>query len=676
MKHTRVDFVSLAHAVRFLSMDAVERARSGHPGLPMGMAEVATVLFSQFLKFDPKVPDWADRDRFVLSAGHGSMLLYALLYLTDFADVHQEALKNFRQLGSITPGHPEFGTTSGVETTTGPLGQGLAQAVGMALAERILHARFGSDLVDHRTYVLVSDGDLMEGVSHEAASFAGHLGLGRLTILWDDNQYSIDGPTSLTVSENTLQRFEAYGWSTTAIDGHDPEAVVQALTMAHKEERPSFIACRTTIGYGAPTLSGSEKCHGNPLGAQEVEATRQALNWPFAPFVVPEGILQAWRTIGRKGAKERALWQQRLDQTESQTRATFERMLKGELPHGWSKALETFKNEVKLKRSQISTRKASQGVLEALGGSIPEFIGGSADLTASTGTKTTMMQLINAHAYNRGYIHYGVREFAMASVMNGLAVHRGIIPYGGTFLVFSDYMRNAIRLSALMGLRVIYVLTHDSIGLGEDGPTHQPIEHLASLRAMPNVMVYRPADAIETAECWSLALEDHKAPSILVLTRQDVPSLDRGAENLCVFGGYVLHESSTGYRDITLIATGSEVHLIEKVRVILEQEGRGVAVVSMPCWERFEQQSEDFQRQVLGETGIRVAVEAASPFGWERYVGRDGLILGIESYGKSAPGEVLLEHFGFTPQAIAQKAREKLAQKRDTSYNLRRSHQI
>ena len=657
-----VDHAAMANAVRFLAIDAVEKAQAGHPGMPLGMADVATVLFSRFLSFDPTMSYWPNRDRFVLSAGHGSMLLYAIYYLTGFPDVDIAAIKNFRQIGSTTPGHPEFKTTLGVDITTGPLGQGLANSVGMALAERMLNARFGDDIVDHRTYVIASDGDLMEGISHEAASLAGHLNLDRLTVLWDDNRISIDGPTNLTISDDTCKRFQAYGWMTQSIDGHDPQAIAHALERAQQEKRPSLIACRTIIGYGTPTKAGTEKCHGSPLGKEEISQARERLGWPYPEFEIPAEIMAAWHAVGERGQVRRHSWEQALMADETK-RQQFNQVISGDLVQDWDQPIKTLKQQwlnCQLNgQLRMATRKASQEILKALTSTVTTLVGGSADLSNSNLTRTSGMVSVTKDSYHGQYIFYGVREFCMAAVMNGFAVHGGFIPYGGTFLVFSDYMRSAIRLSALMGLQVIYVFTHDSIGVGEDGPTHQPIEHLAMLRATPNLVVYRPADAIETAECWTMACSDRHHPSALILGRQEVESIEHmGEENKCAFGGYVVCDT-TKKQEVTLIASGSEVAIAQKVRVLLEAAEIGTVVVSMPSWEIFDRQPLWFRQSVLGEGCLRVAIEAASPLGWERYVGLDGLIIGLDDYGLSGPGETLFEHFGFTSEKIVQKIIDK-----------------
>jgi transketolase len=650
----------LANAIRALAMDAVQAANSGHPGMPMGMADVATVLFGRFLKFDPTDPAWPDRDRFVLSAGHGSMLLYALLHLTGYEDMTMEQLKNFRQLGSKTAGHPEYGHAAGIETTTGPLGQGLANAVGMALAERQLRARFGEGLVDHRTYVIASDGDMMEGISHEACSLAGHQRLDRLIVLYDDNQISIDGSTSLAFSDDTAKRFAAYGWHSTAIDGHDPAQVEQALRAAQNSDRPTLIACRTVIAYGAPTKAGTASAHGSPLGADEIAAARERLGWPYPAFEVPAAILEAWRAIGRRGAGQRASWQSRLQAQEASVRAEFERVQARRLPEGLDRLLQEHKQRLAEEKPTWATRKASQEALQVLTAAIPEMIGGSADLTPSNNTDTKSTPELNASAPGGRYIHYGVREHAMAAAMNGIALHRGLIPYGGTFLIFSDYCRPAIRLCALMGQRVVFVMTHDSIGLGEDGPTHQPIEHLAALRAMPNLWVMRPADPIETAECWALAIAREDGPSLLALSRQNVPTV-RGADdvNRSARGAYVLAEAE-GRRRLSLLATGTEVSIALKARERLQAFGIGCAVVSMPCFELFDQQDAAYRAEVLGP-GQRIAIEAASPYGWARYVGHDSNVVGMMSFGASAPAAKLYDHFGITADRVVELARRRLS---------------
>jgi transketolase len=646
----------MANAIRALAMDAVEQAKSGHPGMPMGMADAATVLWSRFLKFDPAQPGWADRDRFVLSAGHGSMLLYALLHLTGYPDMSIDELKRFRQLGSRTAGHPEYGHAPGIETTTGPLGQGLANAVGMALAERLLAARFGSELVDHHTYVIVGDGCLMEGISQEAISLAGHLRLAKLIVLWDDNSISIDGSTGLSTSDNQLERFTAAGWDAAAVDGHDHDAVTAALARARATGLPSLIACRTTIAFGAPTKAGSAAAHGAPLGAAEIAGARARLGWSEPPFAIPADIAAWWRAQGARGAAAAKAWAARLDAAAPATRAEFQRRIAGTLPPAVAAAIAGMRTTFAAEAPKTATRQASGRVLDALAPVLPELIGGSADLTGSNNTMAKGQKVATPGDFSGSYIHYGVREHGMAAAMNGLAVHGGVIPYGGTFLVFADYCRPAIRLSALMGLRVVYVMTHDSIGLGEDGPTHQPVEHLASLRAIPNLRVFRPADAVETAECWELALAAQRNPSVLALTRQSVPTLRRGmtAENLSARGAYVLAEAE-GTRQVTLLATGSEVALAMAARDLLRARGVASAVISMPCWALFDGQEPAYRAGVLGSVP-RVAVEAASPFGWERYIGEGGAMLGMTGFGASAPVEDLYRHFGITADAVAEAA--------------------
>ncbi len=657
----RADHRDMANAIRFLAVDAVQRARSGHPGMPMGMADVATVLFNRFLRFDPARPDWADRDRFVLSAGHGSMLLYSLLYLTGYPDMTLEELKNFRQLGSRTAGHPEYGHAAGIETTTGPLGQGLANAVGMALGERVMNAAFGDDLVDHYTYVIAGDGCLMEGVSHEAASLAGHLGLGRLIVLFDDNGISIDGPTSLTLSDDQLARFRAYGWQVDSVDGHDPEAVAVAIAAARETDQPSLIACRTTIGYGAPTKAGTAATHGAPLGEEEIAGAREALGWGYPAFEIPSEILSAWREAGARGAEASATWDRRLAATDAAAREEFKRRVEGRLPDRWRDAVVSLKQEISREAPSQATRISSHKVLESLAAKIPELVGGSADLTGSNNTRAAGQEAITRENYGGNYVYYGVREHAMAAAMNGLALHGGIIPYGGTFLVFTDYCRPSIRLSAIMGLGVVYVMTHDSIGLGEDGPTHQPIEHLAALRAMPNLLVFRPADAVETAECWALAMEHRQRPSVLALTRQNLPTVrgEHSKENLSAHGGYILAPSDRA-REVTLISSGSEVSIALKAQALLREEGISAAVVSMPCWELFEEQTQHYRDEVLGPGALHIAVEAAVPFGWERWIESGGGFVGMRSFGASAPGGALYEHFKITPEAVVEAVKARL----------------
>ena len=648
----RVDERAMANAIRALAMDAVQNANSGHPGMPMGMADAATVLFSRFMKLDPARPDWPDRDRFVLSAGHGSMLQYALHHLLGYDDMPIEQLRRFRQLGSRTAGHPEYGHAKGIETTTGPLGQGIATAVGMALAERMLAARYGADLVDHYTYVIAGDGCLQEGISHEAIDLAGHLRLERLIVLWDDNAISIDGPTSLSTSTDQLARFAAAGWDVAAVDGHDPEALAGALTEARSADKPSLIACRTVIGKGAPNLGGSEKSHGAPLGEAEIAATRENIGWPHPPFVVPPAILGAWREIAAHGRAARLDWEKRL--AASPRRQDFETAIAGQLPDAVFDALAAFRKAHVEAATKVATRKASEMALGVINGATDLTVGGSADLTHSNLTITKGMGRIAPGDYAGAYIHYGIREHGMAAAMNGIALHRGLVPYGGTFMCFADYARGAMRLSALMGQRIIYVMTHDSIGLGEDGPTHQPIEHLAMLRATPNTNVFRPADIIETAECWELALKAQDRPSVLVLSRQNLPMLRpaSSAGNLSARGAYLLREPE-GPRDITLLATGSEVEIaVAAAETLKASHGIAAAVVSMPCWELFEAQDAAYRAAVLGSVP-RVAVEAAARLGWDRWIGEDGAFIGMSGFGASAPAPDLYAHFGITAGAVA-----------------------
>ena len=656
--HTR-----LANAIRALAMDAVEQAKSGHPGMPMGMADVATVLWTKHLKFDPTAPHWPDRDRFVLSAGHGSMLLYALLHLTGFADMTLDEIKNFRQLGARTAGHPEYGHADGIETTTGPLGQGLANAVGMALAERMLAARFADAAVDHHTYVIAGDGCLMEGISHEAISLAGHLRLSKLVVLFDDNSISIDGSTDLTVSDDQVARFKACGWNAVAIDGHDPAAIDAALTAAKTSDRPTMIACKTTIGYGAPTKAGTAGSHGAPLGAGEIAGARARLGWTHAPFEIPADILAEWRAAGAAGAAKRAAWERRVAKLEPAAKAEFKRTMDGKLPKGWLEACAAFKEKLSADKPSIATRIASQNALDLLAGLVPELVGGSADLTGSNNTKAKAQNIVKAGSFAGAYIHYGVREHAMAAAMNGIALHRGLIPYGGTFFVFTDYCRPSIRLSALMGQRAIYVMTHDSIGLGEDGPTHQPVEHLAAMRAIPNLWTLRPADAVETLEAWQIAIARDDGPTLLCLTRQNLPTLRTTytAENLTAKGGYVLAEAEGGERQATLIATGSEVSIAMDARKLLAADGIRAAVVSMPCLEAFDKQTAKYRKEVLGAARTpRIVCEAGLGFGWDKYIDGKGAFVGMAGFGASAPAPALFKHFGITAEAIAAAAKKSI----------------
>ena len=645
----------LANAIRVLAMDAVEAANSGHPGMPMGMADVATVLFTRYLKFDPAQPGWADRDRFVLSAGHGSMLIYALLHLTGYARPTIEDIRCFRQLGSPCAGHPENFELPGVECTTGPLGQGFAMAVGMAIAERHLNAVFGDDLVDHRTWVVAGDGCLQEGINHEAVGLAGHLGLGRLIVLWDDNRITIDGGTELSTSEDIGARYQASGWHFAACDGHDPEDVARAIDEALADPRPSLIGCRTVIGKGAPTKQGTSKTHGSPLGKDEVAATRKALGWTDAPFVVPEPVRHAWLEAGKRGDAARVAWEGRLE--TSLHRAEFERRMRGDMPDGGAAGTQLLQNLLANPQT-VATRKASENALEVLTPALPELIGGSADLTGSNNTKTSATKPLTKDDYAGRYLYYGIREFGMAAAMNGMALHGGVIPYGGTFLVFADYMRNAIRLSALQRVRVVYVLTHDSIGLGEDGPTHQPIEHLMSLRLIPNLHVFRPCDAVETAECWALALKRKDGPSVLALSRQNLPQLRTEGGMLSARGAYRL-QAAEAPRRVILIATGSEVEIAVGVRRLLEAEGIGADVVSMPSWELFALQDQAYRDDILPDVQpaeiLRASIEAGATLGWERHTMVRGLRFGIDGFGASAPAPDLYRHFGLTADQIAPK---------------------
>ena len=651
----------MANAIRFLAIDAVEQAKSGHPGLPMGAADIATVLFTEFLKFDPTAPDWADRDRFVLSAGHGSMLLYSLLYLLGYEDFTLDELKNFRQLGSRTAGHPEYGHGAGIETTTGPLGQGFGNAVGMAIAERLQADRFGKPLVDHYTYVLAGDGCLMEGISQEALTLAGHLKLNKLIVFWDDNGISIDGKVEITDSTNQLERFDASGWNTLRVDGHDPEAIAAAITQAQASDSPPLIAAKTTIGFGAPNKAGTAKAHGAPLGAEEIALTREALNWPHEPFEVPSDILDAWRIAGLRSAHAHKDWQKRFAEADTEARAEFERRNRGDLPSTFTQAVLDYKKQLAADQPTMATRKASEAVLNVINEVVPETIGGSADLTGSNNTKTPQTEPVTPDDFSGRYIHYGVREHGMAAAMNGMALHGGIIPYSGGFLIFSDYCRPSIRLAALMKQRVIHVMTHDSIGLGEDGPTHQPVEHFAALRAIPDLTLYRPADITETLECWQLALEHRDGPSVLALTRQNLPSLRKSYEesNLCAKGAYVLVDTDADAA-VTLFASGSEAEIAVDAQKELSGAGVATRVVSVPSFELFEAQSDDYKAAVIGESRVKVAVEAGIRMGWDRFIGNDGIFVGMTGFGASGPYKALYEHFGITSDAGVASVKERL----------------
>ncbi len=649
----------MANAIRFLSMDAVEKANSGHPGLPMGAADIATVLFTRCMKFDPKNPLWPDRDRFVLSAGHGSMLLYSVLHLTGYEDMTMDEIRNFRQMGAKTAGHPEYGHATGIETTTGPLGQGIATAVGMAIAEKKLADEFGADLQDHHTFVLVGDGCLMEGISQEAISLAGHLKLNKLIVIWDDNNISIDGPISISDSTDQHMRFRASGWNTVAIDGHDPDAIHAAIEAAKLSDKPTMIAAKTVIGFGAPNKAGTHKVHGSPLGADEIAAARVALGWDAEAFTVPADVLSAWREAGAKGASTREAWEKRL--AASDKKAEFSRRFAGELPGTLKGAIAAYKQKLAETKPNPATRKASEDALEVINGVLAETIGGSADLTGSNNTKTSQTKSITPTDFSGRYLHYGIREHGMAAAMNGLALHGGLIPYSGGFLIFSDYCRPSIRLAALMGIRVIHVLTHDSIGLGEDGPTHQPVEHMAALRAIPNLLMFRPADATETVECWQAALENQHRPSGLALTRQNLMPVRTSyvEENLSARGAYELMAADKA--PVTIFASGSEVEIAVKAKDLLAAKNIAARVVSVPCFELFADQPEDYRKSVIGNSPVKIAVEAAIRQGWDAFIGSDGIFIGMTGFGASAPYKQLYAHFGITPEAVADAASAKLA---------------
>ncbi len=651
-KHDR-----MANAIRALTMDAVQKAKSGHPGMPMGMADVATVLFTRYLKFDPTDPHWPDRDRFILSAGHGSMLLYSILYLLGVEDMTIDEIKRFRQLGSKTPGHPETGHTVGVETTTGPLGQGLANAVGFALAERILAAQFGDTLVDHRTYVIASDGDLMEGISHEAISIAGHLKLNKLIVFFDDNGISIDGPLTLAETGDQVARFAAAGWNTISIDGHKPDEVAAAIEAAQKSDRPTMIACKTIIGFGFPTRAGTQKAHSDAPGEEEIAGARKKLHWDSPPFEIPADVRDAWRIAGLRSSPARKEWEKRLTAADANLRGEFERRMRGNLPPGFDDAIKTFKKTLATEAPKVATRKASAMALEVINATVPETVGGSADLTPSNNTLTKGLGEIKTGDFDGRYMHWGVREHGMAAAMNGMALHGGLIPYGGTFLTFSDYCRPSIRLAALMGIRVIFVMTHDSIGLGEDGPTHQPIGQVAALRAIPNLLVFRPADATETLECWQLALESRSAPSLLALTRQNLPALrtEFAEANACSRGAYEI-AGAEGDAEVTLFASGSEVEIALAAKALIDEAGHLARVVSVPCFELFEAESEEYKAEVIGDAPVKIAIEAAVRLGWDRFIGPDGIFIGMHGFGASAPYEELYRKFGITAEATAEAA--------------------
>ena len=659
---TQVDHTRMANAIRGLAMDAVEKAKSGHPGLPMGAADIATVLFTQFLKFDASVPTWPDRDRFVLSAGHGSMLLYALLYLTGNKDMTLDQIKNFRQLGSKTPGHPENFETSGVETTTGPLGQGIATSVGMALAEKMLVAEFGKKVVGHHTYVLASDGDLMEGVSQEAIAMAGHWKLNKLIVLYDDNGISIDGPTSIADSVDQVKRFKSAGWAAELIDGHDPKAIAAAITRAQKSSKPSLIACKTTIGYGAPTRAGTAKAHGEALGADELKGAKEKLGISLEPFSVPDDVLKAWRAAGSRGAAAREEWQARFDELGSRKRAEFERRMRHERPASLAKALRAHKKALLETPQNIATRKSSESAIEAIAAAMPmEFLAGSADLTGSNNNKAKSAVAFSAKTPKGRFIHYGIREHGMAAAMNGIFLHGGFAPNGATFLIFTDYARPAMRLAALMGTGVVYVMTHDSIGLGEDGPTHQPVEHLAALRAIPNMRVFRPCDAVEVAECWELALNRVDGPTVLALTRQNLPQLRTNApnDNPCAHGAYEL-VAAQGDAQVSLFASGSEVEIAVAAQKQLAERGIASRVVSVPSLELLLSQPADRRKAIIGNAPVKVAIEAAVRWGWDAVIGPDGEFVGMHGFGASAPAKDLFKHFGITAETVINAALKRL----------------
>ncbi|MGV0879330.1 transketolase [Martelella sp. FLE1502] len=655
-KHNR-----MANAIRFLSMDAVQKANSGHPGLPMGAADVATVLFTRFMRFDPKNPNWPNRDRFVLSAGHGSMLLYSLLYLLGYEDMTIEDIKNFRQLGSKTAGHPEYGHACGIETTTGPLGQGIANALGMAIAERKLANEFGDELMDHYTYALCGDGCLMEGISQEAISLAGHLKLNKFVLFWDNNSITIDGAVSLADSTDQIARFKACNWHTIDIDGHNPDEIAAAIEEAHKSDKPTLIACKTTIGYGAPKKAGTNKAHGSPLGDEEIAATRKALGWEYPAFEVPEEILDAWRVAGLRSTKMRVEWEKKLDAAKADVKAEFNRRFAGDLPGSFDRAIQKYKKELAEEKPTLASRKSSQNALEVINGVVPETIGGSADLTGSNNTNTSQTAPIKPDDFSGRFMHWGIREHAMAAAMNGIALHGGLIPYSGGFLIFSDYCRTSVRLAALMGIRVIHVWTHDSIGVGEDGPTHEPVEQMASLRAVPNLLMFRPADATETAECWQLALESKHAPSGIALTRQNLPAVRThySEKNLCATGAYDLIPANDA--EVTIFAAGSEVGLAVEAQKKLSDKGIATRVVSVPCMELFFDQPEDYQKAIIGNSPIKVGVEAGVRMGWDAFIGTDGIFIGMTGYGASGKGEALFEHFGITADAVVKAVEKKRA---------------
>jgi len=654
-------FKDLANAIRFLSIDAVQKANSGHPGLPMGMADVATVLFKYYLRFSPKNPSWINRDRFILSAGHGSMLLYSLLYLTGYKRISIKDIENFRQLNSICAGHPEYEKNSGIETTTGPLGQGLSNAVGIAIAEEIMKKRFGSNLVNHKTYVIASDGDFMEGISHEAMSLAGHLKLKNLIVLFDNNKISIDGSTSLAVSDDYKKRFESYGWSFQEVNGHNEKQISQAIKKSLKSKKPNLISCKTIIGYGSPNKSGKASSHGSPLGDKEIELVRKKLKWKYEPFKIPKEILNEWRKIGERGMREEEKWNNIYSKKSKKIKEDLNRVINSKLPKNFDKLIEEQKKKFFNLKSSVASRQSSADVLEEITKIFPELIGGSADLSGSNNTKTKNSTILKPSNFGGNYIHYGVREHGMAGIMNGMALHGGIIPYGGTFLIFLDYCKPSLRLSALMGLKVIYIFSHDSIGLGEDGPTHQPIEHLAHLRAIPNLNVFRPADTIETLECWEIALKSSTNPSVIALSRQKIPFITQtlNKKNMCSMGGYEIKRTNSN-PEVTLIASGSEVQIAIDASKKLQNNNINSKVISMPCQELFDKQSNEYKEKIIEKNSKKISIEASSVFGWEKYVGSKGTSLGMKSFGKSAPGKKLYEDFNLTSDSVVMIAKKML----------------
>ncbi len=654
-------FKDLANAIRFLSVDAVQKANSGHPGLPMGMADVATVLFKYYLRFNPKNPDWINRDRFVLSAGHGSMLLYSLLYLTGYKSISIKDIQNFRQLKSICAGHPEYKKKSGIETTTGPLGQGLSNAIGMAIAEEVMKKRFGSNLINHRTYVIASDGDFMEGISHEAMSLAGHLKLKNLVVFFDNNKVSIDGSTKLAVSDNYKKRFESYGWNFQEVNGHNEKQISKAIKKTLKSKKPSLISCKTIIGYGSPNKSGKASSHGAALGDEEVALVRKKLKWKYKPFEIPKEILSEWRKIGKRGDLQEKKWNVVYNKKSKKVKDEFSRVINGKLPKNLDKIIDEEKRKFFDLKPNIASRQSSASILEAITKNLPELVGGSADLSGSNNTKTKYSTIIKPSNFKGNYIHYGVREHAMAGIMNGMALHGGILPYGGTFLIFLDYCKPALRLSAFMGLRVIYIFSHDSIGLGEDGPTHQPIEHLAHLRAIPNLNVFRPADTIETLECWEIALKSSTNPSVIALSRQKLPFVTETLtkKNMSNLGGYELKKTNLN-PEVTLIASGSEVQIAIEALNKLQEININSKVISMPCQELFDKQSKEYKEKIIDKNSIKISIEASSIYGWEKYVGPDGISLGIKSFGKSAPYKKIYEHFNLTSGNVVKLAKKML----------------